>query len=150
MHNGKYQCHMAASCTYHLSSSPTLSCSTRAIQKSLTLNKKCSQIFWKKSGEWTISRKWQNRESKRSRQINMTGDRKGELNDSPEIWHPQPPFRLTKPNNRNNSGYFYYRAQELCESQGGHPGLFILMSLMDFCGCKAILNHAHTLVSACP
>ena len=34
MHNGKYQCHMAASCTYHL---PT---------KSLTLNEKCLRIIW--------------------------------------------------------------------------------------------------------
>ena len=34
------------------------SCSTRAIQKSLTLNKKYLKVFWKKkSGEWTISRK---------------------------------------------------------------------------------------------
>ena len=29
MHKGKYQCHMAANCTYHL---PSPSCSTRAIQ----------------------------------------------------------------------------------------------------------------------
>ena len=34
MHNGKYSCHMAASCTYHL---PSASYSKRAIQKSLTL-----------------------------------------------------------------------------------------------------------------
>jgi len=36
MHKGKYQCHTAASSTYHLS---TPGCSTRATQKSLTLNK---------------------------------------------------------------------------------------------------------------
>ena len=46
MHNGKYQCHMAASCTYHRPSSP--SCSTRAIQKSLALNEKYLRVFWKK------------------------------------------------------------------------------------------------------
>ena len=56
MHNGKYQCHMAASCTYHR---PTIisCCSTRAIQKSLTLNEKYLSFLEKKSGEWTISRK---------------------------------------------------------------------------------------------
>ena len=48
MHNGKYQCHTAASCTYQLSSPR---CSTRAIQKSLTLNKKYLRFFWKKSQE---------------------------------------------------------------------------------------------------
>ena len=51
---------------------------------------------------------------------------------------------------KHKAGQYQHTAQELCESQGGHPGLFILMSLMDFCGCKAILNHAHALVSACP
>ena len=40
-------------------------CSTRAIQKSLTLNKKYLRVLWKKkSGEWTISRKL-TRQSKR-------------------------------------------------------------------------------------
>ena len=41
--------------TTHQLSSP--SCSTRAIQKSLTLNKKYFEFSGKKSGEWTISRK---------------------------------------------------------------------------------------------
>ena len=39
--------------------------------------------------------------------------------------------------------------QELCESRGGRPGLSVLTSLMvsvDVNG-KAILNHAHALVS---
>ena len=40
--------------TYQLSSP---SCSTGAIQKSLTLNEKYLRVLWKKSGEWTISRK---------------------------------------------------------------------------------------------
>ena len=45
----------AAHTTYQLSSP---SCSTRAIQKSLTLNEKIFESFLeKKSGEWTISRK---------------------------------------------------------------------------------------------
>ena len=56
MHNGKYQCHTAASCTYHLPSSP--GCSTRAIRKSLTLNKKTFESFLgEKPGELTTSRK---------------------------------------------------------------------------------------------
>ena len=44
----------AAHTTYQLSSP---SCSTRAIQKSLTLNEKYLSFLGKKSGEWTISRK---------------------------------------------------------------------------------------------
>jgi len=49
MHDGKCQCHWAASCAYHL---PTSSYSTRATQNGLTLYK----IYWrKKSGTWTIS-----------------------------------------------------------------------------------------------
>ena len=39
--------------------------------------------------------------------------------------------------------------QELCESRGGRPGLSVLTS-PGFHGRKAILNHAHALVSACP
>ena len=42
------------------------------------------------------------------------------------------------------------RIQELCESRGGRPGLLVLTSLMVFRGRKAISNHAHALVSACP
>ena len=75
----------AAHTTYQLSSS---SCSTRAIQKSLTLNEKYLSVFWreKNSGEWTISRK--NDRTERARGLgrkNKRGDRKGEPNDSPEI-----------------------------------------------------------------
>ena len=44
----------AAHTTYQLSSP---NCSTRAIQKSLTLNEKYLSFLEKKSGEWTISRK---------------------------------------------------------------------------------------------
>ena len=46
----------AAHTTYQLSSP---NCSTRALQKSLTLHEKYLRVFWKKkpSGEWTISRK---------------------------------------------------------------------------------------------
>ena len=45
MHNSKYQCHMAACCTYHQLTSPN--CWTGAVQKSLSLNKKYWRIFWK-------------------------------------------------------------------------------------------------------
>ena len=38
--------------------------------------------------------------------------------------------------------------QELCESRGGRPGLSVLTSLVSgFRGRKAVLNHAHALVS---
>ena len=67
MHNGKYQCHMAASCTYHLPSSPI--CSTRAIQKILTLNEKYLSFLEKKSPEnGPLAEKLQHRKSKRNRQ----------------------------------------------------------------------------------
>ena len=90
----KYKCIMAntsaiwqqaAHTTYQLSSP---SCSTRAIQKSLTLNEKYLRVFWKKSWEnGQLAEKWQDRKSKRTRQKkkNKRGDRKGESNDSPEI-----------------------------------------------------------------
>ena len=90
----------AAHTTYQLSSP---SCSTRAIQKSLTLSEKCLTIFWKKSQKHgPLAEKWQDRKSKRTRQKNETGDRKEESSDSPEIpdrgWggdirHPRPLFR---------------------------------------------------------
>ena len=60
------------------------SCSTRAIQKSLTLiNKTCLRVFWrekKKSQEnRPLAEKRQDRKSKRTRQKNKRGDRKGEI-----------------------------------------------------------------------
>ena len=55
----------AAHTTYQLSSP---SCSTRAIQKSLTLNKKIFEFSGKKSGESSLAEKWQDRKSKRTRQ----------------------------------------------------------------------------------
>ena len=39
--------------------------------------------------------------------------------------------------------------QELCESQGGRPGLSVLTS-PGFHGRKGLLNRVNTLVSACP
>ena len=46
---------------------------------------------------------------------------------------------------------FHFRVQELCESRGGRPGLSVLTSLMVSVDWrKAILNHVHALVSACP
>ena len=51
MHNVKYQCHMAAHTAYQLSSP---SCSTKAMQKSLTLSlykKKMVENFLQKSHE---------------------------------------------------------------------------------------------------
>ena len=43
--------------------------------------------FLKKSEEWTISRKRQDRKNMRTRQKNNRGDRKGESNDSPVSVH---------------------------------------------------------------
>ena len=52
-----------------------------------------------------MEKKGQDRKSKRTRQKNKSGDRKGESNDSPEIpdmgkniRHPQPPFGAPLPN----------------------------------------------------
>ena len=84
MFNGKYQCHMAASCTYHLLSSAN--CSTRAIQKSLTLNEKYLRVFWKKVRRMDHQQK--NDKTERARGLgrkNKRGDRKGKSNDSPKI-----------------------------------------------------------------
>ena len=60
------------------------SCSTRAIQKSLTRNEKCLRVFWKKSQKNGPLAEKNDRKSKRTRQ-KKTGDRKGESDDSPEI-----------------------------------------------------------------
>ena len=81
--------------TYQLSSP---SCSTRDVQKSLTLNKTYLSFLEKKENG-LLAEKWQDRKSKMTRQKNKRRDRKRELNDSPEIpdragdiRHPQPPF----------------------------------------------------------
>ena len=56
----------AAHATYQLSSP---SCSTWAIQKSLTLHKKYWKVFWKKSQvNGPLAEKWQDRKSKGTRQ----------------------------------------------------------------------------------
>ena len=52
MLNGKYQWHMAESCTYHL---PSPSCSTGVISRGLTPNKYLRVFPVDKSEEWTIS-----------------------------------------------------------------------------------------------
>ena len=41
MHNGKYQCHMAASCTYHL-----VTIISQLLNKSLNLNEKWLLLFF--------------------------------------------------------------------------------------------------------
>ena len=84
-HNGNYQYQMAASCTYHL---PLSCCSTRAIQKSLTLDENI-WVFWReKKGQENgplAGKKRHDRKNKSTRQRNKRGDRKGDYNDSPEI-----------------------------------------------------------------
>ena len=69
--------------TYQLSSP---SCSTRVIQRSLTLNENYLSVLEKSQENGPLAEKWQDRKSKRTRQKrNKRGDRKGESNDSPEI-----------------------------------------------------------------
>ena len=64
--NDKYQCHIAASCTYVPRTNYHLPAAQQVIQKSLTLYKECLRIFWKtNSGEQTNSKKWQDKMSKR-------------------------------------------------------------------------------------
>ena len=74
---------MAASCTYQLLSSP--SCSTRAIQKSLTFHEISGEREEKNQKNGPSGEKWPDRKSKRTRQKNKRGDRKEESNDSPEV-----------------------------------------------------------------
>ena len=76
MHNGKYQ---AAHTTYQLS---FRSCSTRAIQKSLTLTEKYLRVYWRMDHE---QRNYKTERARRLGRKNKRGDRKGESNDSPEI-----------------------------------------------------------------
>ena len=90
IHNGKYQCHMAAaSCTYYLPSSA--SCSTWAIRKkTLTFNQKYRWIFWGKNLEnGPFGKKEQDRESNET-SLRRRG-RKGKPWDSIHIkqthWH---------------------------------------------------------------
>ena len=83
-----YKCIMentSAHTTYQLSSP---SCSTRAIQKSLTLNKKYLSFLEKSQENGPLAEKLPDRKSERKK---TRGDRKGESNDSPEI----PDRRLT-------------------------------------------------------
>ena len=63
------------------------SCSTRAIQKSLTQWKIFESFLERKKSRESgpLAEKWQDRKSKRLKQKNKRGDRKGESNDSPEI-----------------------------------------------------------------
>ena len=71
----------AAHTTYQLSSP---SCSTRVIQKSLTINKKYLRVFWKKSQK-NGQKKDKTERARGLGRKNKRGDRKGESNDSPEI-----------------------------------------------------------------
>ena len=71
MYNGKYQCHMAASCTYHL---PSPRCSTRAIQKTHTtpltkylLSKYSGEFSGKSQENQPLVEKWSDRRRNRTR-----------------------------------------------------------------------------------
>ena len=80
MRKGKYQCHTRASCTYHLPSTCYLS---RATQVYLIM-KNVGEFSGKKFGAGTNSRKVTSQREKTAEE-NKKGDRKGELNESPEI-----------------------------------------------------------------
>ena len=72
----------------HLSSP---SCSTRATQKSPTLNNKC-RVFWKKSGEWTISRKMTRQKEQERGQVREIKWQPWDSKQGRNIRHPWPPF----------------------------------------------------------
>ena len=72
----------AAHTTYQLSSP---SCSTRAIQKSLTLNEKYLSFLEKSQENGPLAEKWQDRKGKCGDRKEKREDRKGESNYSPEI-----------------------------------------------------------------
>ena len=73
----------AAHTTYQLSSPR---CSTRAIQKSLTLDENYLRVFWQKSGEWTISRKMTRQKGQEAEAEKASeGIGKGNQMRSPEI-----------------------------------------------------------------
>ena len=97
MLNGKYHCHMAASCGYRLLTIISYLLSKCHKKK----KKKLSPSLNEKSGQWTISRikrKQQDIKCKRTRHKKKRGDKKGESNDIPEspdkegggISHPRP------------------------------------------------------------
>ena len=76
------------------------SCSTRAIQKSLTLNKKIECFLEKSQENGPLAEKWQDRKSKRTRKKRQ--ERRWERGikwqpwdsrEEDDIRHPQPPFR---------------------------------------------------------
>ena len=80
MHNSKYQCHMAAWCTYH---KPTPK--QEPYKKAYLFTKNIEEFSGKSSGEWTSRQgKKKDRKSNRTRQKDKSGDSKVESNDSPE------------------------------------------------------------------
>ena len=84
MHNGKFQCIMAASCTYHQLSSP--SSQQELNQKSLTSTKNVGEFIGKKrAGRMNHWQKNDKTERVRDRQKNMRGNKEEESNDNPEI-----------------------------------------------------------------
>ena len=85
MHSSKYQCHIAASCTYQIWSP---CCPTKAIQKITSLNQKIENVL--KSGEWAITRRKEQED-----QVQQESGIKWQPWDSRQgtnIRHPWPPF----------------------------------------------------------
>ena len=101
MHNGKFQCHMAASCTYHLHTTYQLSspsCSTRATQKSLILKGKIFENFLeKKVRRLNRQQKDEKIERAKGQRKKARKVRKWASNDSPEIPDREVDIRLPQP-----------------------------------------------------
>ena len=91
MHNRKYQCHMAACCTYQL---PIYFCYRQNRSHTKTddfLTKNIAEFFWgKKSGEWAGRQKKKDQREKatglgRKKRKKKRRDSKVESNDSSKI-----------------------------------------------------------------
>ena len=57
MHNSKYQCHMAASCTCHLPTITSKLLSKRPCTKSCSSRITPRELSGEKAEQWTVSRK---------------------------------------------------------------------------------------------
>ena len=98
----------AAHTTYQLSSP---SCSTRAIQKSLTINKKDLRVFWKKSQK-NGQKKAKTERARGLGRRNKRGDRKGESNDSREI----PDRRQISDTHGLLSGMYWWKLERIMKN----------------------------------
>ena len=99
MQNGKHQCHMAASCTYHLPIIISYLLNQSHTKKVLHLKTNIWEFSGRKSREWTISRKMtrqkeQEDEAEKTREETERGIKWQPWDSRQEgnISHPRPPF----------------------------------------------------------